>query len=154
MDFSGIRSRAEVDAMSGSTFTAGAERLEQVARSLKTQQIEEHQGRSPLQVASSRLMAISPDEMWARQFSSQCIGPVCFKVAPGSDMTLPPLTQAIQSFAPVRQTATMSVPAPVRAAAATAAPKADASPLGPVPMGALIGKPPRRGFLRRLFGGR
>src|ERR1700748_2394677 len=86
----------------GGAFAAGAERLEQVARSLKTQQIEEKQGRSPLQVASSRLMAISPDEMWARQFSSQCIGPVCFKVAPGSDMALPPLTQAIQSFTPVR----------------------------------------------------
>src|ERR1700761_4757215 len=96
---------------SGSAFAAGAERLEQVARSLKTQQIEEHQGRSPLQVASSRLMAISPDEMWARQFSSQCIGPVCFKVAPGSDMTLPPLTQAIQTAAPARPVAVQQVAA-------------------------------------------
>src|ERR1700744_3050692 len=94
---------------SGSAFAAGAQRLEQVARSLKTQQIEEKQGRGPLQAASSRLMAISPDEMGARQFSSQCIGPVCFKVAPGSDMALPPLTQAIQSFAPVRQTAAVPV---------------------------------------------
>jgi hypothetical protein len=125
-------------------FAAGAERLEQVARSLKTQQIEQHQGRGPLQAASSRLMAISPDEMWARQFSSQCIGPVCFKVAPGSDMALPPLTQAIQSFAPVRQTA--AIPAasqPVKTASA---------PSKPMPIGAVIGKPVRRGFFRRLFG--
>src|ERR1700743_3200302 len=99
MASSGSPNRAEGEAMSngqsGSAFAAGPERLEQVARSLKTQQIEQTQGRSPLQVASSRLMAISPDEMWARQFSSQCIRPVCFKVAPGSDMALAPLTQAI-----------------------------------------------------------
>ena len=128
----------------GSAFAAGAERLEQVARSLKTQQIEERQGRAPLQVASSRLMAISPDEMWARQFSSQCIGPVCFKVAPGSDMALPPLTQAMQSFAPVRQTAAQpAAPQPVKTASA---------PARPMPMGVVIGKPVRRSFLRRLFG--
>ena len=129
---------------SGGAFAAGAERLEQIARSLKTQQIEEHQGRSPLQVASSRLMAISPDEMWARQFSSQCIGPVCFKVAPGSDMALPPLTRAIQSAAPVRPTVVQPVAAqPARTASV---------PLKPVPIGAVIGKPIRRGFFRRLFG--
>ena len=128
---------------SGSALAAGAERLEQVARSLKTQQIEEQQGRTPLQVASSRLMAISPDEMWARQFSSQCIGPVCFKVAPGSDMALPPLTQAIQSFAPVRPTAAAAAPQLVKTAGV---------PSKPMPIGAVIGKPVRRGFFRRLFG--
>jgi hypothetical protein len=125
-------------------FAAGAERLEQIARSLKTQQIEEHQGRSPLQVASSRLMAISPDEMWARQFSSQCIGPVCFKVAPGSDMALPPLTRAIQSTVPVR-TATAPPAAPQAVKTASA-------PSKPMPIGAVIGKPVRRSFFRRLFG--
>ncbi len=129
---------------SSSAFAVGAERLEQVARSLKTQQIEEKQGRSPLQVASSRLMAISPDEMWARQFSSQCIGPVCFKVAPGSDMALPPLTQAIQSFAPVRQAAI--------APTASQPSKMASAPSKPMPMGTVIGKPVRRGFFRRLFG--
>src|ERR1700744_2018187 len=128
---------------SGSAFAAGAERLEQVARSLKTQQIEEKQGRSPLQVASSRLMAISPDEMWARQFSSQCIGPVCFKVAPGSDMAMPPLTQAIQTVAPARQVAAQPSPPQMRSAS---------MPSKPMPMGAAIGKPIRRGFFRRLFG--
>jgi hypothetical protein len=130
---------------SGSAFAAGAERLEQVARSLKTQQIEERQGSSPLQVASSRLMAISPDELWARQFSSQCIGPVCFKVAPGSDMTLPPLTQAIQSFAPVRATIPAQ-PSPSQMV------KSASTPSKPMPIGAVIGKPIRRSFFRRLFG--
>jgi hypothetical protein len=125
-------------------FVTGAERLEQIARSLKTQQIEEHQGHSPLQVASSRLMAISPDEMWARQFSSQCIGPVCFKVAPGSDMALPPLTRAIQSIAPARP----AVAQPVAAQTA----KTPSAPSKPMPIGALIGKPVRRSFFRRLFG--
>ena len=138
----------------GSAFAAGAERLEQVARSLKTQQIEEKQGRSPLQVASSRLMAISPDEMWARQFSSQCIGPVCFKVAPGSDMTLPPLTQAIQSFESAR-TAIPVQPPPPQMAKAVSPPqmvRTASTPSKPMPIGALIGKPVRRGFFRRLFG--
>jgi hypothetical protein len=124
-----------------SAFAAGAARLEQIARSLKPQQADEGQG--SLQAASSRLMAISPDEMWARQFSSQCIGPVCFKVAPGSDMALPPLTQSMQAVAPVRQAA---VP---QAAPAT---RAAAMPSRPMPIGAVIGKPVRRSFFRRLFG--
>jgi hypothetical protein len=131
---------------SGNAFAAGAERLEQVARSLKNQQIAEHQGHSPLQVASSRLMAISPDEMWARQFSSQCIGPVCFKVAPGSDMALPQLTQAIQSVAPARPTMAVAQPLPTQRARTASAPSR------PQPIGVLIGKPVRRGFFRRLFG--
>lgn len=125
-----------------SAFAAGAARLEQIARSLKPQQVNE--GESSLQVASSRLMAISPDEMWARQFSSQCIGPVCFKVAPGSDMALPPLTQSMQAVAPVRQAAVPQAPTPVTKAAAT--------PSRPMPIGAVIGKPIRRSFFRRLFG--
>lgn len=123
-----------------SAFAAGAARLEQIARSLKPQHANDGEG--ALQVASSRLMAISPDEMWARQFSSQCIGPVCFKVAPGSDMALPPLTQAIQNVAPARQ-------ASPKPAAAT---RAAIAPSRPVPIGVLIGKPVRRSFLRRLFG--
>ena len=124
-----------------SAFAAGAARLEQIARSLKPQHANE--GESSLQAASSRLMAISPDEMWARQFSSQCIGPVCFKVAPGSDMALPPLTQAIQTVAPIRQAAVpAAAPATTRAAA----------PSRPMPIGAVIGKPIRRSFFRRLFG--
>jgi hypothetical protein len=127
---------------SSSALAAGAERLEQIARSLKTQQIEERQG--PLQAGASRLLAISPDEMWARQFSSQCIGPVCFKVAPGSEMPLPPLSRAIQSFGPVRQTAAQQLAPQVSRAAAV--------PGRPVPIGALIGKPVRRSFFRRLFG--
>ena len=121
-------------------FAAGAERLEQVARSLKSRQIEEQQGTS-FQVASSRMMAVSPDEMWARQFSSQCIGPVCFKTAPGSDMALPPLTHALQGFVPVRQ----------GAASSPAAPVASKSFEKQVPMGAAIGKPVRRSLLQRMF---
>jgi hypothetical protein len=130
------------NAQGSSAFAAGAARLEQIARSLKPQQANDGQG--SFQVASSRMMAISPDEMWARQFSSQCIGPVCFKVAPGSDMALPPLTQAMQSVAPVRQAAAPQAPMPVTRTAA--------APSRPVPMGTVIGKPVRRGLFRRLFG--
>jgi len=126
----------------GSVFAQGAGRLEQVARSLKSQQIEEQQGSRPLQIASSRLTAVSPDEMWARQFSSQCIGPACFKVAPGSDMAMPPLTQTLESVAPARQNAASQ---PQRSATMPAA------AAKPMPMGALIGKPARRGFFGRLF---
>ncbi len=76
-------------------FADGMDRLDQVVRSVKMQQIQERQG--PLQVASNRMNAISPDELWARQFSNQCIGPVCFGPAPKVDMPLPPFTLAIQT---------------------------------------------------------
>ena len=126
-----------------SVFAMGAERLEQIARSLKSQQIGERQG--GLQPAS-RLMAISPDEMWARQFSSQCIGPICFKTAPGSDVVVPPLSQAMQSFAPVRQAqAYAPPPALVLAKNAATAPRA-------THIGAVLGKPMRRSLFKRLFG--
>jgi hypothetical protein len=127
-------------------FADSAERLEQIARSLKTQQIGERQGAGALQTASSRLMAVSPDEMWARQFSSQCIGPICFKAAPGSDIAVPPLSQAMQSFAPVRQAQAYAPPqaaAPVRTAATASA---------ETHIGASLGKPMRRSLLKRVFG--
>jgi hypothetical protein len=86
-----------------SRFMESAARLEGVVRALKTRQIEERQG--PVQLAPGNMTAVSPDELWAKQFATQCIGPVCFKVAPGSEMALPPLTQSLQSFPPARQSA-------------------------------------------------
>ncbi|HEY8698141.1 MAG TPA: hypothetical protein VIM02_11010, partial [Rhizomicrobium sp.] len=56
-----------------SAFAEAAERLEQTARAVKTQQVEETQG-PPLGVPH-RMTAISPDEAWSRKYMSQAIGP-------------------------------------------------------------------------------
>lgn len=131
-----------------SRFMESAERLEGVVRALKTRQIEERQG--PVQLAPGGVTAMSPDELWAKQFATQCIGPVCFKVPPGSEMALPPLTQSLQSFPPARQSAYAPPPGyPARPQPAAAAPvvriERDAH------IGAVLGKPKRRGVFARLF---
>jgi len=77
--------------------------------------------------------AVSPDEAWSKRFMSMGIGPQ--KAAP-----IPPLT----ATRPAPQTKTEPV------AAAAVRPKA-ARPEKPQPIGAYIGKPPRRSLLRRLF---
>ena len=127
-----------------SPFAESMERLDQVVRSVKMQQIEERQG--PLQIASNRMNAISPDELWARQFSNQCIGPVCFGPAPAMDMPLPPLANVMQSFSAERQTAYPAAPVKAVELPMSAA-------LGDGPIGRAIGKNVRnRGFLRWLSG--
>jgi hypothetical protein len=127
-----------------SRFMESAERLEGVVRKLKYRQIEERQG--PVQLAPSLTASGSPDELWAKLFATQCIGPVCFKVAPGSEMALPPLTQSLQSLPSSRQSAY----APPQAQPAMAA----ARPVGETRghIGAVLGKPMRRGVFARLFG--
>lgn len=126
-----------------SRFMESADRLDGVVRTLKTRQIEEHQGSQ--QYLPSRMTADSPDELWAKQFATQCIGPVCFKAAPGSDMTLPPLTQSLQSFPPANQSSYAPQPAP--AAKADAPMKTAAAQH----IGAVLGKPPRRGLFARMI---
>ncbi|HWA30173.1 MAG TPA: hypothetical protein VG867_03715 [Rhizomicrobium sp.] len=127
-----------------SRFMDSADRLDGVVRTLKTRQIEEHQGTQ--QYLPSRMTAESPDELWAKQFATQCIGPVCFKVAPGADMPLPPLTQALQGLPPSSQSSyapKLAVPAQV----AEAPMKTAASQH----IGAVLGKPRRRGLFARMF---
>jgi hypothetical protein len=132
-----------------SRFMESAARLEGVVRALKTRQIEERQG--PVQLAPGGITALSPDELWAKQFATQCIGPVCFKVSVGSEMVLPPLTQSLQSFPPARQSAY----------APPAAHRVQPQPTAAVPsihvereghIGATLGKPKRRGVFARMFG--
>jgi len=132
-----------------SRFMESAERLEGVVRALKTRQIEERQG--PIQLVPGGMTAVSPDELWAKQFATQCIGPVCFKVALGSDMALPPLTQSLQSFPPARQSAYAPPPsvAPVQTPKA-AMPSARVERDGHI--GAVLGKPKRRGLFAKMFG--
>jgi hypothetical protein len=127
-----------------SRFMESAERLEGVVRALKTRQIEEHQGR--MQFVSGHMTAESPDELWAKQFATQCIGPVCFKVTPGVEMSLPPLTQSLQSLPPANQSAY----APSKAPAAKSA-EAPVKSGRPQPIGAAIGKSIRRGLIARMF---
>jgi hypothetical protein len=129
-----------------SRFMESADRLEGVVRALKTRQIEERQG--PVQLAPGHMTAVSPDELWAKQFATQCIGPVCFKVAPGSEMALPPLTQSLQSLPPARQSAY----APPQA---TTQPRASVAPervIESTHIGAALGKPRRRGVFAKMFG--
>ena len=130
-------------ANTSSRFMESAERLEGVVRALKTRQIEEQQG--AVQFAPGHMTAVSPDELWAKQFATQCIGPVCFRVAPGSEMALPPLTQSLQSFPPARQSA--YAPPPARPAAATPGLKIESTHIG-----AALGKPKRRGLFAKMFG--
>lgn len=132
-------------AETSSRFMESAERLESVVRALKTRQIEERQG--PVQLAPSLTASGSPDELWAKQFATQCIGPVCFKVAPGAEMALPPLTQSLQSLPSSRQSAYAPPPTAARPVAA-AIPVNE--PRGHI--GAVLGKPMRRGMFARLFG--
>jgi hypothetical protein len=127
-----------------SRFMESAERLEGVVRALKTRQIEERQG--PVQFAPSHIAGGSPDELWAKQFATQCIGPVCFKVAPGSEMALPTLTQSLQSLPPSRQSAYTPPQTGVGPAAAVSVRQAGGH------IGATLGKPMRRGMFARLFG--
>lgn len=129
-----------------SRFMESADRLEGVVRALKTRQIEERQG--PVQFVSGRVTAASPDELWAKQFATQCIGPVCFKVAPGSDMALPPLMQSLQSLPPARQSADAPPPAATRPTTAAAPNKIESG----AHIGAALGKPMRRGLFARMFG--
>jgi hypothetical protein len=128
----------------GSRFMQSAARLEGVVRALKTRQIEEHQGR--MQFAPGNLAAESPDELWAKQFATQCIGPVCYRVATGNDMALPPLTRSLQSIPPAQQGAHTAPHAAAVAAAVVPAPARRE------PIGAVIGKPARRRLFARMFG--
>ena len=131
-----------------SRFMESADRLEGVVRALKTRQIEERQG--PVQLAPGRMTAESPDELWARQFATQCIGPVCFKVAPAGDMALPPLTQSLQSLPPARQSA--YAPQPPAVSPVVIATPARVEDQARTHIGAAIGKPMRRGVFARMFG--
>ena len=129
-----------------SRFMESAERLEGVVRALKMQQIGERQG--PVQLTPVNMTAASPDELWAKQFATQCIGPVCFKVAPGSEMALPSLTQSLQSLPPQHQSA-YAPPRQTARATMSAAPAANARTTH---IGAALGKPMRRGLIARMFG--
>jgi hypothetical protein len=129
-----------------SRFMQSAERLEGVVRALKTRQLEERQG--TVQLAPSLMTGGSPDELWAKQFATQCIGPVCFKVAPGSEMALPSLTQSLESLPPLQQGAYAPQQTAPRPAMAVAAPVRETH--GHI--GAVLGKPMRRRMFARLFG--
>jgi hypothetical protein len=53
-------------------FGEGADRLEKLAQDVKTQQLAEMQGALP---QAPRMSAIAPDEVWAKKFMNQGIGP-------------------------------------------------------------------------------
>jgi hypothetical protein len=134
---------AELSSAHGA-FADSMERLDQIVRSVKLQQIAEQQG--PVQAASNRMNAISPDEAWARQFSNQCIGPVCFGPAPKIEMPMP-LANVMQSFSAERASAYAPASASKSEVPALSVTRNDA------PMGASIGRARgKRSFGRWLLG--
>jgi hypothetical protein len=54
----------------------GAERLARVARAVKDAQFRRTKAKIPLPVDEG--LGQSPDEVWARKYTTHCIGPVCY----------------------------------------------------------------------------
>lgn len=130
-----------------------AERLDRVASIVKDQQLARTQ--SGQRKPESEAYVSSPEEAWSKKYMIQCVGPVC-TIRPTEEgaLLLPRFQPAPQAearpqtveVAPAQSPAPSSPPATVvkAGAGATAAGK-------PEPIGALIGKPPRRSFLGRMF---
>ncbi|MGH6871759.1 MAG: hypothetical protein ACREHE_09645 [Rhizomicrobium sp.] len=113
-----------------SAFLEGAARLNAIARP------GEQNGDMPFTAAQDRLTAVSPDETWNRRFMSMAIGPATNTLshAPAEAPLARPDLVLKEDLAPAR--------------------KSLARPDKPGPIGAAIGKPPRRSLLSRMLGGR
>jgi len=120
------------DKRGSSALSQGAARFDTLARELKTRQIAENNG-----VFSTpyREPAVSPDEVWAKNFMTQEIAPR-LQASPMTDF-VPPMPGLSFDFA---------VPKPIESA--PAAPQVDA----PTVIGAHLGKPEaKRSWLGRLL---
>jgi len=120
----------------------GAERLDRIARSATTQPANSTAG-NPID-DNSRVLAISPDEMWARNYMSHGIGP---KLEASPLLGMAPIAHLVSSeLRPepiVTRTAPIAEQPMIR----------DVKPNGPI--GAHIGKPMRkRSWLGRMLMGR
>jgi hypothetical protein len=119
----------------------GAERLERLIRGVKDRQFSEASNApQPKSVASA--FAVSPEEVWSKQFMTAGIGPNVFK----------PVQMPVVSIAAPAPAATMPMPAPKSLEPAIMAAKPGAESPGalrPTPIGAAIAKPARK---RTWFG--
>ena len=120
-----------------SAFAEGANRLGDVARTVKSQHVSEVQGAS---LQSPRMSVIAPDEVWAKKFMNQGIGPAPDMIGVSGMTPMPHTTFVMAEVAPPR----ISVGDAVKRTA----------PIERAPMSARINvKPeqPKRSWLGRLF---
>ena len=127
----------------GGALADGAARLEQVARQVKDgQRAHTKAGLQPLETEP---FVLSPDEDWARKYTTHCVGPVCF----GPPADLPAFSEFSAAPAPNVQS---------HGYAAKTAPSAREKQVVPAqsgPIGVMIGKPARpRTWLGRLLHGK
>jgi hypothetical protein len=123
----------------------GAERLDRIARSAKTQPASPAPGADD----SGRVLAISPDEMWARNYMSHGIGPQ-LEASPLLGMAPVAHLVSMPKFIPPTELR----PEPIVTRTTAIAEKvSDLKPSGPI--GTSIGKPMRkRSWLGRVLLGR
>lgn len=127
------------------TLAEGADRFDRLARILKDKQRAQTSTRPSAEPPVSEVFVQSPDEAWAKQYMTHCIGPVCYTPvaeAPGF-VKFPAMPPQAQS-----RSAVLESKAPRPAQAARPAERAAPSPIG---LG--IGKTAKkRSWLARLFG--
>lgn len=123
-------------------FAEGAARFEELARSVKAQQVTEQQG-APF--PENGVLMASPDEVWAAKYMSQSIGPSGTHAAatlapvPHAAAIAPDFSELKRSYAP----------------ASEFTPRGSAKPGLSAPMAVRLGREerPRRSWLTRLFRG-
>jgi len=127
----------------------GAERLDRIARSAKTQPASPAPG-TPMG-DDSRVLPISPDEIWAKHYMSHGIGP---KLEACPLLGMAPVAHLVSMPKFVPPTELRAEPVLTKTAAIVEKPAAlDMKPSGPI--GAHIGKPMRkRSWLGRMLLGR
>jgi hypothetical protein len=124
----------------------GAERLDRIARSARTQPIAATPD-TPID-EQSRAMAISPDEIWARNYMSHGIGP---KLETSTLAGMAPIAHLVSMPKFVPPTELRQEPVVSKTAAMIERPSIN-DRKSPGPIGARIGKPiRRRSWLGRLL---
>jgi hypothetical protein len=126
------------------TLAEGAERFDRLARILKDNQLAKTRGKPAVTPPLSEVFVLSPDEAWAKQYMTQCIGPVCFTQA-----ATPPGFAKFPAIPPQAPPRSSAVEARSERPATSGKPAAR-QPSEPI--GRVIGKPVRpRSWLARLF---
>ena len=123
-------------------FAEGAERFERLARAVKESQLS--RTRAKVGPPPSEAYVLSPEEAWAKKYTTHCIGPVCYgpmtEPLPFSTVAVP-LAEAPKSTDFSGATRSPSAEVEQRAASGH--------------IGLALGKPPRqRSWLGRLLRGR
>lgn len=123
---------------SRSSFAEGAERLGEVAREVKAQQITDVQGPLP---QAQRMSVMAPDEVWARKFMTQGIGTQPDIIGVSNMTPMPHATFVMAEVTPRAPTPVIAKPAIIEREA---------------PMNMRIGRKeerPKRSWLGRLLRG-